>query len=122
MYRFVSRTALRRSSPGAVFMNEPRDVAFLYAELLRLLRAIHHDLPIEGRGRPSVNRMFFFFFDDPHHGLKGVVVGGGFLRNVGDRAARALNSIRSPRRRPAFLRTASGTTIGLLSRVRLMET
>src|SRR5260370_40182708 len=87
----VSRTALRRSAPGAGLMKHARDVAFLNANLLRLACAVVHEPLTLGAELNRTHRMLFHILDDLRHGPRGVVLLDlQRLRNDIDHATRYL--------------------------------
>src|SRR5713101_5197029 len=87
----VSRTALRRSAPGAGLLNHARDVAFLNANLLRLACAVLHEPLTLGAELGGAHGMLFRLLDDLHHGPRGVVLLDlQRLRNDVDNATRHL--------------------------------
>src|SRR5271165_6521768 len=88
---FVSRTALRRSASGAGLMDKARDIAFVNADLLGLLRAVRRDLSVERRKMPRTHRILLRLSQNPRDGFKGIVLAGRGFGNDGNHTACALN-------------------------------
>src|SRR5437867_1968751 len=70
-------------------MDETRDVAFLYAQLLRLFCTVRRKLGVLALCLLAAHWVFLLLFDNPHDRFhRIIVIDGGLLGNDADLAAR----------------------------------
>ena len=99
-------------------MDHSHYVAFLDPGLLGLACAVSHEAYIFRSERCRLIGLFFRSLISSHHGVQRII----FIRDAPSgtmviERPDTLNATSSPRRNPAFRRTASGTTIGTSVRV-----